>query len=265
MSAIDDLAAHLASLGRILLGFSGGVDSTFLAVMAARSTRPGDFLAVLGVSPSLADAQYRHARHIATQFTIPVRDLATDELDDPDYQANRLDRCYFCKQTLWRHLEAIRSREGWDVILDGTNADDLHEHRPGFRAGAEAAILSPLATLGWTKHAIRAASRDLGIESWNAPAAPCLASRLTPHLGVTAQRLAEVEQAEAFLRSLGLSGDLRVRHLGEGARIEVNPEQFAFVDARWDEIVRYLRLVGFGSVVRDPVGYRRGGLVSAGS
>lgn len=264
MPELVDLSAHLASLGRSLLGFSGGIDSTFLAVVAAQSTRPGRFLAVMGVSPSLGEAQYNHARRIAATHGIPLREVATDELDNPDYQANRLDRCYFCKQTLWRHLDLIRVAEGWDLILDGTNADDLGEHRPGLQAGAEAAIRSPLAELGWTKADIRAASRQLGIESWNAPAAPCLASRLKPLVAVTAERLAQVGQAEAFLRSLGVVGDLRVRHLGTGSRIEVQPDQFETLDAHWPAIVAQFNLLGFGETTRDPAGYRRGALTTSG-
>lgn len=260
-----DLSAHLASLGRMLLGFSGGIDSTFLAVVAARAVPPGQFLAVMGVSPSLGQAQYDHARGIAAAHRIPLREIGTDELDNPDYRANRLDRCYFCKQTLWRHLEAIRLAEGWQVILDGTNADDLGEHRPGLQAGAEAAIRSPLADLGWTKSDIREASRQLGIESWDAPAAPCLASRLTPHLTVTADRLAQVGQAEAFLRSLGVVGDLRVRHLGSSARIEVLPDQFGTLEANWAVIVAHLETLGFPAVLRDPLGYRRGALTASGT
>ncbi len=257
-----ELSAHLASLGRMLLGFSGGIDSTFLAVVAAQSAREGQFLAVMGVSPSLGDAQYAHARRLAAAYRIPLREIGTDELDDPEYRANRLDRCYFCKQTLWRHLEAIRSAEGWQVILDGTNADDLLEHRPGLKAGAEAAIRSPLAELGWTKSDIRAASRQLGIESWDAPAAPCLASRLTPHLEVTADRLAQVGRSEAFLRSLGIVGDLRVRHLGTSARIEVSPDQFDTLDTHWPAISAHLGTLGFAETIRDPRGYRRGALTT---
>lgn len=260
-----DLSAHLASLGRMLLGFSGGIDSTFLAVVAAKAARPGQFLAVMGVSPSLGAVQYAHARRIAARHGIPLREIDTDELDNPEYRANRLDRCYFCKQTLWSHLESIRSTEGWQVILDGTNADDLGEHRPGLQAGREAAIRSPLAELGWTKAAIREASRELGIESWDAPAAPCLASRLTPNLMVTADRLAQVGQAEAFLRSIGIVGDLRVRHLGTSARIEVVPDQFGTLDANWSTITAHLESLGFAETVRDPQGYRRGALTTSGA
>lgn len=260
-----DLSAHLASLGRMLLGFSGGIDSTFLAVVAAQAVPPGHFLAVMGVSPSLGAVQHAHARQIAAEHGIPLREIGTDELEHPDYRANRLDRCYFCKQTLWRHLDTIREAEGWQVIIDGTNADDLGEHRPGLQAGREAAIRSPLAELGWRKSEIRKASRELGIESWDAPAAPCLASRLTPHLTVTADRLAQVGQAEAFLRSLGIAGDLRVRHLGFSARIEVVPDQFDLLDANWSAITARLEALGFLDTVRDPRGYRRGALTTSGS
>lgn len=260
MRTVAELAPHLGTMGRVLLGYSGGIDSALLAVVGTRSLGPEAFQAVLGVSPSLGAAQHRRAREVATWFGVPLVELATDELDDPAYRANPLDRCYYCKRTLWQRLGEHAARHGFDTVIDGTNADDLQEHRPGARAGAEAAVRTPLADLGWTKAHVRAAARSLGIPGWDGPASPCLASRLRPHLEVTTQRLAQVEAAEALLRQIGVTGDLRVRHHGELARIEVTAPMFAVVDRALDRLESEFASLGFAHVERDPRGYRRGSL-----
>jgi uncharacterized protein len=254
------LAQHLAPMGRVLLGYSGGVDSALLAVVGSRVLGPDRFLAVLGVSPSLGRAQHQRAVALAAAFDVPLRELATDELADPRYAANPENRCYHCKRTLWRGLGGLAAAESWDTIIDGTNADDLSEHRPGALAGAEHAVHTPLADLGWTKADVRAASRDLGIAGWDAPAAPCLASRIRPHLPVTVDRLGQVEAAEAALREVGVTGDLRVRHHDQLARIEVLPEMFAVVDQAMPQLTARLQAIGFDQVERDARGYRRGSL-----
>lgn len=260
MRTVAELAPHLGTMGRVLLGYSGGIDSALLAVVATRSLGPGAFQAALGVSPSLGAAQHRRARDVATRFGVPLLELTTDELDDPAYRANPLDRCYHCKRTLWRRLGEHAGRHGFDTIIDGTNADDLQEHRPGARAGAEAAVRTPLADLGWTKADVRAAAGSLGIPGWDGPASPCLASRLRPHLEVTTERLAQVEAAEALLREIGVTGDLRVRHHGELARIEVTEAMFAVVDGALERLEAGFASLGFAQVERDPRGYRRGSL-----
>jgi len=255
------LAAHLGGLGRVMLGYSGGVDSSLLAVVGAQALGPERFLAVLGVSPSLSASQLAQAEQLATQFGIPLLMLPTQELEDPRYAANPTNRCYYCKTELWHRLRAEASARGFDAIIDGTNADDLGEHRPGGAAGREHGIQSPLAELGWTKAMVRDAARALAIPIWDAPAAPCLASRVEYGLAVTADRLQQVEAGEAWLRARGVSGNLRVRHHGAVARLEVEPDQFAAVDAQWNEVERFFRSLGFDTVVRDPAGYRRGGLL----
>ena len=261
MPSLADLAAHIAPMGRVLLGYSGGIDSTVLAVVASRCLGPDNFLAVLGVSPSLGGDQYRQATELAERFGIPLREVATDELANPEYAANPLNRCYFCKHTLWRTLGALAAAEQFDTIVDGTNADDLTEHRPGARAGAEQAVRTPFADLGWTKDNVRSAARELGLPIWDAPAAPCLASRLRPHLPVTPERLEQVEAGERFLRNvIGVKGDLRVRHHDQLARIEVLPESFELVDREMNRITTHLHSLGFAQVERDLHGYRRGAL-----
>lgn len=260
MRQIDALAESLRPLGRVLLGYSGGIDSAVLAVVATRSLGADDFLAVLGVSPSLGAAQHRRARQLAELFSIPLREIGTTELEVPAYRANALDRCYHCKRTLWSAVGELARAEGWRAVIDGTIADDLREHRPGAAAGAEASIRSPLAELGWTKHDVRGAARELGIPDWDVPAAPCLASRIRPHLEVTADRLGQVEAAERWLREAGVTGDLRVRHHDHLARIEVLPGMFATVDGLLPEASRAFAALGFTAVERDPRGYRRGSL-----
>jgi uncharacterized protein len=244
-----------------VLGYSGGVDSTLLAVIGHRVLGPDRFLAVIGRSASYPEEQWVRARAQADQFRFPIEEIDTDELSLPAYRANPTNRCYLCKHELWTKLEAIRARRHFTVVIDGTTADDLREHRPGARAGREAGVRSPLVELGWTKALVRRAAADAGIAAWNAPAAPCLASRIRYGLEVTAARLGQVERAEAFLRGVGVEGDLRVRHHDTRASIEVEPRMFAAVGAAWPAIVGRFRELGWSQVERDPRGYRRGALL----
>ena len=249
-------------MGRVLLGYSGGVDSALLAVVGARTLGPDRFLAVLGVSPSVPAEAGRRAVGLAARFSVPLLQINTNELNDPRYASNPVDRCYFCKTELWDRLQHLRTERSYDVIIDGSHADDIGDHRPGARAASERAVRSPLAELGWRKSDIRRAARELDLPVWDAPAAPCLASRIQYGLPVTSDRLLQVERGEAFLRSLGVTGDLRVRHLGDSARIEVEPRWFATLDAVWDQVERRFHALGFAGVVRDARGYRRGSLLA---
>src|SRR5512134_1771668 len=159
MRSVEELERHLRGLGRVLLGYSGGVDSALLAVVGTRALGPARFLAVIGRSASYPERQWRAALEVAGAFQVPTAALNTHELDDPRYVANAPDRCYFCKTELWTRLGSLARARGFDVVIDGTNADDLREHRPGLRAGLEHAVRSPLAELGWTKDDVRTASR----------------------------------------------------------------------------------------------------------
>ena len=262
MPDLDILRTHLATLGRVMLGYSGGVDSGFLAVVARQALGVERFLAVIGRSASYPEVQAEAAVELARRFDVPILEVATQELEDPNYLNNSTERCYFCKFELWTRLHQIASQRGFDSIIDGTNADDTGEHRPGMRAGAELRVYSPLAQLGWTKQDVRNAARELGLPMWNAPAAPCLSSRVRYGLEITSERLRQVEQGEAYLRGLGVVGDLRVRHHGQKARLEVAPGEMDLLRANWQAIDAEFSGLGFAAVELDPAGYRRGGLLA---
>jgi uncharacterized protein len=262
MGSIARLEIQFQTMSRVLLGYSGGVDSAVLAVCGARVLGPGDFLAVIGRSPSYPEVQYQQAVSLAREYGVPLLEVDTSELDDPDYRSNQADRCFHCKKELWSGLQEVAAARGFSTIIDGTNADDLGEHRPGIAAGAAAGIRSPLAELGVTKAQVREIARELGLPIWDAPAAPCLASRISYGMPVTVERLRQVELAEEAVRSLGVRGNLRVRHRGGEASIEVDPDWAAWLQARWTDIEALVLGQGFERVTLDPRGYRRGALAS---
>jgi uncharacterized protein len=232
-----------------------------LAVVARRVLGADRSIAVIGVSPSLAEHQQEQAREVGRRFDLRLIATETDELEDPEYAANPTNRCYFCKRTLWRRLRSVGQQWGMGIIADGTNLDDLRDHRPGRAAAAEAGIRSPLIEAGYTKQMVRAEARTLGIPVWDAPASPCLSSRVIYGLSITPDRLRQVEQGEALLRGLGIEGDLRVRHRGREARIEVVPSEFGMIRCRKQEIADGLLALGFQQVTLDLNGYRRGNLL----
>jgi len=256
------LAEWLRLHRSVLIGFSGGVDSAYLACIAVEVLDTDSVLAVVGKSASYPDAQWAAARDVARAFNIPVLEVDTEELADARYTANPTNRCYFCKTELWSRLAPIAAARGLTFIVDGTNADDLSDYRPGARAAAEWGVLSPLATLGFTKADIRALSRQRGIPTWRQPSAPCLSSRIPYGTQVTTERLRRIEAAEKSLRDLGIAGDLRVRFHGDLARIELPPNEVA----AWlsPEAAERLRASvvdsGFARVAVDLRGFRSGSL-----
>lgn len=244
-----------------LLGYSGGVDSALLAVVLRQELGRDRLLAAIGRSASYPAVQLGEAKTLAERFDVPVLEVETHEMDDPRYLANPTNRCFFCKAELWQRLGDVARERGLAVVCDGTNADDLREHRPGHAAGIAASIRSPLAEAGLTKMDVREAARDLGLPNWEAPAAPCLSSRVQYGLQITPRRLEQVEGGEALLRRLGISGDLRVRHLGDRARIEVEPDWIPWLESRLPAVTAQFKYLGFAAVEIDPRGYRRGSLI----
>ena len=262
---MESLRALIRSYPSVLLGYSGGVDSAFLAVVLRQELGRDRILAAIGRSASYPDAQWQVARQVARQFDIPLLEIETHELEDANYLANPTNRCFYCKTELWQRLVPLARERGFAVVCDGTNADDLREHRPGKAAGVAAGVRSPLAEAGVTKAEIRAASRELGLPTWDAPAAPCLSSRVQYGVSITPSRLKQVEQGEAYLRELGVTGDLRVRHLGDRARLEVEAAWIPWLEARRAAITAQLESLGFAQVEIDPRGYRRGSLLERSS
>ncbi len=259
------LRALVRTYPSVLLGYSGGVDSALLAVVLRQELGKDRMLAAIGRSASYPDAQWQVARDVAARFDIPLVEIETHELEDANYLANPTNRCFYCKSELWHQLVPLARERGLSVVCDGTNADDLREHRPGKAAGVQADVRSPLAEVGLTKAQIRAASRELGLSTWDAPAAPCLSSRVQYGLSITPSRLKQVEEGEAYLRTLGVTGDLRLRHLGGLARLEVEPSWIPWVEARRAAITAHLTALGFAQVEIDPRGYRRGSLLERSS
>ena len=256
------LADWLRARAPIAIGFSGGVDSAYLAVAARLALGADRVLAIIGRSASYPEAQWAAARDVARQFDVPVLELDTAELDDPRYAANPSNRCYYCKAELWSKLVPVARARGFVTIADGTNADDLSDWRPGAQAAREHGIASPLAELGFTKRHIRDASRLLGLPTWQQPSSPCLSSRLPYGIAVTPARLKQVERAEAALRTLGVTGDLRVRYHEDLARVELGAEELSrWLDpARLESLRDAILASGFARVAMDLRGFRSGSL-----
>ena len=243
----------------LLVGYSGGVDSVFLARLALEVLGRERVLAVTGTSESLPVWMEATARTVAERCGIPWLELRTEELADPRYAANPSDRCYYCKSELWQRLDELARQRGLRTVADGANADDVSDHRPGALAAAEHRVRSPLLEAGLGKTEIRAWSRELGLPTWDQPAAPCLASRIPYGLAVTAERLRQIEAAELALRALGLR-DFRVRHHDAVARLEVHPSELSTVARRRAAVAAAVRKAGYARALLDVQGYRRGAL-----
>jgi uncharacterized protein len=259
--AVTAVSTSLKGVHRLGVAFSGGVDSSLLLALAARALGPDRVVGLLGVSPSLAAAERIAAHDVASQVGVPVVEVETHEDDRPEYQANGVDRCFYCKDELFSRIEqVVADRYQLDAIAYGENADDaLRSDRPGARAAANHHVLRPLAEAGMTKRAVRTVARSLNLQVADKPAAPCLASRIPHHHAVTPAKLSQIERAESALRQLGIA-DLRVRHHDEVARIELPPEDLvrAMADPLRTEIVNAVRGAGFRFVAVDLAGIQSG-------
>ncbi|MGB8215198.1 MAG: ATP-dependent sacrificial sulfur transferase LarE [Anaerolineales bacterium] len=255
------LTEILAGMGSVVVAYSGGTDST-LVLKVAHDILGDKALAMTAVSASLPAADRLAAGQIARQIGAQHILVESAETSDPEYLANTPNRCFFCKKETYGILSAYAGEHGFQVIVDGTNADDTGDYRPGRKAAGTYHVRSPLLEAGFTKAEIRQLSKELGLPNWDKPAAACLSSRIPYGTPITLAALSQVERAEALLHGLGLR-QLRVRHHGPVARIEAEPGDFACLLEHRDEIVAALKAIGYMYVSLDLAGFRSGSLNDA--
>ncbi len=244
-----------------MVAFSGGVDSSLLAVAAGRALDPDAVVLATADSASLAEGELDSCRALSSEWGLDWVAVRTHELGDPRYLANQGDRCYWCKSSLMDQIEPLAQDRGATVVL-GVNVDDLGDHRPGQHAAAERGARFPLVEAGLTKADIRMLAKHWGLTVWDRPAMPCLSSRVPYGTSITLPLLTKIDRAEAALRSRGFR-DVRVRHYGDTARIELAASDLAEAAAQASEIDRDLRALGYAYVTLDLAGLRSGNLNSA--
>lgn len=263
-SKLENLQEKLGVLNKVVIGFSGGIDSTLLLKVAVATLGPDRVWAVTGDSESLMAEELDSCRKLVSDLGLHPEnfiEIKTNELSDPDYRKNPIDRCFFCKSELFGRLKEIAGNVGASHVLDGSNADDLNDWRPGRRAASELGVFSPLAEAGINKQDIREIAHELGLPNWDKPALACLSSRIPYGSEVTEEKLSQVAQAERFLRSLGF-GQLRVRHHDRMARIELLRDEIhrIFENGLVNLVVEKLKSIGFKYVTIDLQGYRSGSM-----
>jgi uncharacterized protein len=256
------IRTKIKKLEKVIVAYSGGVDSTLVLKIATEQLGK-NALGIIASSPSLANQELFDAKEVAKSFDAYLEVLFTSEMENENYKNNPSNRCYFCKTELHDRLQQIAVEKNIPHILDGINADDALDYRPGMIAAKEHNVISPLKDAGITKEEIRQIAKSLNLPNWNQPSSPCLSSRIPYGTKITMDALRKVEKAEQFIRNLGVEGNLRVRYLEKMARIEVDAAEMGVITENNDEINRYFHFLGFETVELDLRGFKSGRLNEA--